>query len=110
MEARIARGLIAVPLLAGVLAADDPNPLVGPLPVRQGPSLDSVHARMNELADGIGERLRAIDQLLWDAPDAPNLGAALEDATRRSRQTLDDIDELLRLADHPHPPSKGGGG
>ena len=105
MDARFAQALVAIPLLVGV---DDPRPVLPPLPVHSVEGTEQVHARMNLLVNQVGERLRAIDELLWEAPGAPELGSLLEDATRRSRQTIDDIDELLALAKHPHPGEGGG--
>lgn len=81
-------------------------------------SLDDVHKRMLELMNQVETRLKTIDGLLNDASarernhaagDASAVDRVLVDSRDRARQNLDDIDEILRLSLHPHPPGAGGG-
>ncbi len=100
--------------------------IAGPSPAAQDhehevQSLEDVHARMKELMGKVELRLKSIDELLNEA-SAQGKGNASGTASAEvervlvttrdhARQSVEDIDEILRLSLHPHPgdPSSSGG-
>ncbi|MBL8858820.1 MAG: hypothetical protein JNL28_09965 [Planctomycetes bacterium] len=75
---------------------------------------DDPHQQMNELIGKVELRLREINDLLNDAAAGKRdaLGAVgssgideiLKASRERARQSVEDIDKILELADHPHEP------
>lgn len=73
-----------------------------------------VHEEMDRLVQDVERRLREVDGLLFEAAsgnrDAWNSAgpAGLDDLLRasrdRARRSVEDIDRILELAHHPHPP------
>lgn len=97
---------------------------IGPMPVRsQTPapvkvapaqSPEEEHASMERLIGAVETHLREIDRLLDDAGAADRkalakvgaggIGEILKRSRDGGRQVIDDIDRILELADHVHPP------
>ena len=99
------------PLLAGVSGApvlgQDPDPETSPLP-RLGPVPD-VHEEMDRLMLEIEEGLRSTDRLLWDASGGSveggtSVSVAIREARDRALRSVEDIDRLILIAEHPHDP------
>lgn len=66
------------------------------------------HEEMEKLFWKVERNLVAIDRLLQGADDADaqpaQLAAVLKDSAGRSRVVVEDIDKILELAQHAHPP------
>jgi hypothetical protein len=63
------------------------------------------HEQIEKLFWKVERNLVAIDRLLQSADDADaQLAAVLKDSAGRSRVVVEDIDKILELAQHPHPP------
>lgn len=85
-------------------------------PVKLAPvqSPEADHASMERLIGAVEAHLREIDRLLDDAAAADRkalakvgeggLGELLKRSHDGGRQVVDDIDRILELADHAHPP------
>ena len=114
---RFAFWIVVTPLLiagsSALLRAQVSDGGAGP-PVAPSETVASeidVHEQMNELIARIELELRGTDSLLWetasgDVDEDARLASRLDGALARARLTVEHIDELLRLAQHPH---KAGG-
>jgi hypothetical protein len=102
---------LALLLLGRMPAHSQTQPPVKIAPV-QSPEAD--HASMERLIGAVEAHLREIDRLLDDAGAADRkalakvgeggLGELLKRSQDGGRQVVDDIDRILELADHVHPP------
>src|SRR4029079_16249874 len=85
-----------------------------PMKVAPVQSPEADHASMERLIGVVEAHLREIDRLLDDAAAADRkalakvgegaLGELLKRSHDGGRQVVDDIDRILELADHVHPP------
>lgn len=117
-RAQVLRTGIACALLSGVVVAS--VTVHGQASVRttsvELPTAahEDPHEQIRTLLAKVEQRMREIDRLLADAAaggaakqrqaDATGIGTLLQVSGERAQQTVEDIDRILELANHPHPP------
>ena len=100
---------LAIPLL---LVVGLPSPLGPPTSGRgaevSGDGGVDPHAEIRRLFAEVERTLRGIDASLSQASSGEAAPAPVIEKTRAgSQRAIEDIDRLLELIDHPHPPGNG---
>ena len=102
------KALLAAIALALIAPAFAQAPVTPQTPAYDGAA--DVHEQMRQLVLQIERGLKRIDALLWDADvrpasgEAPSLAETLNAVRDRSRRVVEDIDRLMEIRHHPHPP------
>lgn len=102
--------LVPVALASLALSPAPAARIQEPGPTAIAPEED-VHEQMLRLIARIESTLRRVDDLLWDVhgpakreEEPRSAGELLVSARNGARRAVEDIDELLELIHHPHPP------